>query len=271
MKKVLSFSLFGNNDLYTIGAIENARLSSLIYKDWETRFYVGDDINIDIVNQLKSHNVKVIICDRINQYDGLFWRFKPYYDEDVLVWVSRDCDSRISHLEKACVDEWLGTDKSAHIIRDAHNHSYEIMAGMFGLNNKLFKERYGILNFINDSSDNREDDQTLLKNKLWTLIINDHLCHDYWNHNIPCDNITYQNGDTVHYNNAYDCGLLNYVLTERKKRHSNLYINQDNRDLPKDVKTDFGLYIGQIIDVNNKPIFDMVTRWEYELRGLKIK
>lgn len=269
MKKVLSFSLFGNNDLYTIGAIENAKLSSSIYYDWETRFYVGSDVNNNIIEQLKLNNVEVIICERKNEYDGLFWRFKPYYDKDVLVWVSRDCDSRISHLEKACVDEWLETDKCAHIIRDAHNHSYEIMAGMFGINNKLFKERYGNIDLLNNSSNHREDDQTLLTHNLWPLIIKDHVCHDYWNHNTPSNLITYQEGDSVHYNDAYGCGLLNYVLTEKRKRHSNLYINNDNRDLPKDVKMEYGLYIGQRIDINNKPIFDLATRWEYELRNIE--
>lgn len=270
MKKVLSFSLFGNNDLYTIGAIENSKLASSIYDGWETRFYVGNDVDNNIIEQLKLNNVEVIICERKNEYDGLFWRFKPYNDEDVLVWISRDCDSRISHLEKACVCEWLETNKCAHIIRDAHNHSYEIMAGMFGLNNKLFKERYGDLDLMNETSKHREDDQTLLKNILWPLIIEDHLCHDYWYHNTPNTKITYQKGDVVHYDNAYGCGLLNYVMSERMRRHSNLYINKDNRDLPKNIQINYGLFIGQRIDVNNKPIFDLVTRWEYELRNAKI-
>ena len=270
MKKVLSFSLFGNNDLYTIGAIENAKLAPSIYNDWETRFYVGSDVNHDIIEQLKLNNVKVIICERKNEYDGLFWRFKPYYDEDVLVWVSRDCDSRISSLEKACVDEWLETDKTAHIIRDSHNHSYEIMAGMFGLNNLLFRERYGNLDLLNNSSNHREDDQTLLTNNLWPLIIEDHVCHDYWVHNISSGNLTYQEGDSIHYKDAYGCGLLNYILTERRKRHGNLYLNKDSRDLPKNIDMEYGLYIGQRIDINNKPIFNLDTRWEYELRDIKI-
>lgn len=270
MKKVLSFSLFGNNELYTLGAIENAKLSSLIYNGWETRFYVGDDVKEEIVAQLKSFGVVVIICKRNSQYDGLFWRFKPLYDHDVSHWVSRDCDSRISTLEKACVDEWLNSDKTVHIIRDAHNHSYEIMAGMFGVNNILFNERYGTENLLLETSFNREDDQTILTKKLWPLIINDHVCHDYWNHHMPNTNLTYQEGDSVHFNDAYDCGLLNYVLTERKRRHPNLYVNKDNRDLPKDVKIEYGLYIGQRININNEPIFDLATRWEYEMRGIKI-
>ena len=33
---------------------------------------------------------------------------------------------------------------------------------------------------------------------------------------------------------------------------------------------EYGLYIGQRIDINNKPIFNLDTRWEYELRDIKI-
>jgi hypothetical protein len=269
MKKVLSFSLFGNEDIYCYGAIENAKLSSSIYFGWETRFYVSNDVPTSIIQELKKYNVTIIECHRKNLYDGLFWRFKPFYDDDVLLWISRDCDSRISHREKSCVDEWIESNKSAHIIRDSFNHSYEIMAGMFGINNVLFKQKYHVPNLIGDSSKSREDDQTSLTRVLWPIIINDHLCHDYWEHNLPkSEFLTFRPTDSVHFNEAYGCGVTNYVLYERKKRHSNLYLNKDNRNIPNHKKMEYGVYIGQRIDKNNNPIFDMDTRWEYELRGL---
>ena len=43
------------------------------------------------------------------------------------------------------VDEWLVSGKTAHLLRDCHNHGYTIMAGMFGINNKLFHEKYGLM------------------------------------------------------------------------------------------------------------------------------
>ena len=269
MKKVLSFSLFGSDDIYCYGAIENAKLSSVIYPEWETRFYVSNDVPETIITELKKYNVLVIISQRNSTYDGLFWRFMPFYDDDVLLWISRDCDSRISLREKFCVDEWIESNKSAHIIRDSFNHSYEIMAGMFGINNVLFKQRYHTPNLIHDSGNYREDDQTYLTNLLWPIIINDHVCHDYWEHNTPkFEQLTYQNTDTVHYNDAYGCGIINYMLFEKKKRHSNLYLNKDNRNIPSNQNMEYGIYIGQIIGKDNNPIFNMDTRWEYELRGV---
>ena len=87
----------------------------------------------------------------------------PFADPNVKVWISRDCDSRLSWRERAAVDEWLETDKACHLMRDSHNHSYTMMAGMFGINNELFFERYGMLNLQNPGSENREDDQTILE------------------------------------------------------------------------------------------------------------
>jgi hypothetical protein len=269
MKKVLSFSLFGTDNIYCLGAIENAKLSSSIYSGWETRFYVSDDVPKSIIDELKKYNVVIIDCKRKSSYDGLFWRFTPFYEDDVLLWISRDCDSRISWREKSCVDEWIESDKSAHIIRDSSNHYYEIMAGMFGINNILFKQRHIIPNLLANVANNRDDDQTYLIKLIWPIIINDHLCHDYWEHNSPkTEFLTYRPTDNVHYNDAYGCGLINYILHEKKKRYSDLYINKDNRNIPNHEKMEYGIYIGQRIDENNNPIFSMDTRWEYELRGL---
>ena len=47
-------------------------------------------------------------------------------------------------------------------LRDCHNHGYTIMAGMFGINNKLFHERYGVIDLDNANANYREADQTLL-------------------------------------------------------------------------------------------------------------
>ncbi len=43
MNKVISFSLWGDNPKYTIGAIKNAELSKTIYPDWG--FGKQDDIH----------------------------------------------------------------------------------------------------------------------------------------------------------------------------------------------------------------------------------
>jgi len=52
MHKVISFSLWGNNPKYTVGAIENAKLALSIYPEWECKFYIGHSVPMNIVSQL---------------------------------------------------------------------------------------------------------------------------------------------------------------------------------------------------------------------------
>ena len=52
MKKVICFSLWGDNPTYTIGAIKNAKLAEEIYPGWICRYYVGKSTPTEIINQL---------------------------------------------------------------------------------------------------------------------------------------------------------------------------------------------------------------------------
>ena len=55
--KLITFSLFGDNPLYCVGAVENARLAKEIYPDLKARFYVAQD-------------VPSMYLDAIEEYDG---------------------------------------------------------------------------------------------------------------------------------------------------------------------------------------------------------
>lgn len=267
-KNLITFSLFGNNPLYCVGAVENARLAKQIYPDWIARFYVADDVSEEYISQLKDYGAEVIICHRNSSYDGLNWRFRPFIDDYVHFWISRDCDSRLSWRERRAVDEWIQSDKSFHLMRDSHNHLYEIMAGMFGVNNKLFHQRYGKINLDNPNANRREDDQTILTNVIWPLIKLDHLCHDHWNHSIPLGQPTTQVGDHVSHDKAYNHGLVYQVTNVKKLSPSIYYDGQDNRPFPEHESMEYGIFVGQIIDENNHASINTDVRWEYELRGI---
>ena len=177
---LITFSLFGDNPLYCVGAVENARLAKEIYPDWTARFYVAQDVPSMYLDAIEEYGGDIVHCEKKNSYDGLNWRFRPLTSLKVDYWISRDADSRLSWRERNAVDEWMKSDKTAHLLRDSHNHGFTIMAGMFGINNKLFHERYGMFNLDNTNADYREADQTLLQEELWPLIKHDHLCHDHW-------------------------------------------------------------------------------------------
>lgn len=267
--RLITFSLFGNNPLYCVGAVENARLAKEIYPDWIARFYVAEDVPEEYVDQLKDYDAEVFICRRNNSYDGLNWRFRPFIDDTVDFWISRDCDSRLSWRERRAVDEWMQSDKSVHLMRDCHNHGYTIMAGMFGVNNKLFHERYGKIDLDNPSATGREDDQKVLHNLIWPVIKFDHLCHDHWKHSKVIGQPTYKLGDHVTWENAYGVGLIDYVEREVYNQLREIYpTHQDSRPFPKHEPMEYGIFVGQIIDENNNPKLNTDVRWEYELRGL---
>jgi hypothetical protein len=176
MKKIISFSLWGDNPKYTIGAIKNAELIKKIYPDWVGRFYCGKSVPLDIIKQLKSFdNIEVVEMEEYGDWSGMFWRFYACEDGDVMI--SRDTDSRLSVREKLAVDEWLSSDKNFHIMRDHPFHQTEILGGMWGCRNGILKN---ISNLINEYSKGNywQVDQNFLKEKIYPIVKNDLFVHD---------------------------------------------------------------------------------------------
>jgi len=131
--KVISFSLWGDNPVYTQGAIRNAELALTVYPVWVCRFYVGTSTPEDVVSKLEGmDNCEVVRKDEEGDWTGMFWRFEAAADPTVDVMLSRDCDSRLNSREAAAVDDWLSGTSSFHIMRDHPYHTTEILGGMWG-------------------------------------------------------------------------------------------------------------------------------------------
>ena len=155
MKKIISFSLWGDIELYTNGAIQNVILSKIVYPDWICRFYIPKEISIktndmgpdkhsnkdntytitkvptEVITELKNYGAEIVIIDSEGCWYSMFWRFYAISDADVVIF--RDCDSRLSFREKYAVDEWIQSDKKVHIMRDHPWHGATILGGMWGL------------------------------------------------------------------------------------------------------------------------------------------
>lgn len=134
MKKVVSFSLWGDCDYYTYGAIENAKsIGREFYSDWESWFYTHPSVGQDIQEKIKDAGGKVILTNDNSDFSMSFARFKPMTCNDVSVFVSRDCDSRISDKEYQAVIEWEKSEMQFHCMRDHKFHNdWAVMAGMWG-------------------------------------------------------------------------------------------------------------------------------------------
>jgi len=136
--KLITFSLWGQDPKYLIGALRNAELAQEIYPDWTCRYYVGASVPFSIIYQLETMpNVQIVRKPDFGDWRGMFWRFEPASEDDVEVMISRDTDSRLSYREKAAVDEWLQSDKGFHIMRDHPYHNFPVLGGMWGVKNGI--------------------------------------------------------------------------------------------------------------------------------------
>jgi hypothetical protein len=184
MKKVISFSLWGNQPKYTIGAIRNVELAKKFYPDYECWFYIHEEsVPQPIIKELQSHdNVKIIFRKgRIQRTKPLMWRFEPIDDPEVEIMISRDADSRIYLREKLAVDEWLESGKLFHIMRDHPYHSYQVQAGMFGARkNPNIPSWIELINKYEHTSHNYYD-QFFLRDIIYPIIKPDSLVHAQFN------------------------------------------------------------------------------------------
>lgn len=182
MKNVISFSLWGNDPLYTHGAIHNIKLAKTLYPDWICRFYIDPDTTPpDIVQSIIDSGSEVIY--RYNNRDtlGMMWRFEVMFDADVDRFIIRDADSRIYYRECVAVNEWISSGKAFHVMRDHQYHNIAICGGMWGGQTSHCMEYKHIYNAIlNDprTSVSKGADQEFLQRYLWQKVKHNMLCHD---------------------------------------------------------------------------------------------
>lgn len=180
MKKVITFSLWGNKKIYNYGAIQNCILAQTIYPDFECWFYIHkESVPIETINNLyKMSNSKIIFKEgNLDEVKPRMWRFEAIDEPDVEILMSRDTDSRFLIREKLAVDEWLKSDKLFHIMRDHPYHTATILAGMFGTKKIPYIKNWKTLLDNFKQTNNINYDQIFLDNYIYPLVCNDALIH----------------------------------------------------------------------------------------------
>jgi protein O-GlcNAc transferase len=181
--KIICYSLWGNKAEYVINAIRNADVALTLFPEWKCRYYISPNVKSVFTNELnKRNNVELIFQDRDEQWNGMFWRFGGAKDavkkSDVMI--CRDVDSLLNIRDKACVDEWLNSDKDFHIVRDNCAHGTKIMGGIWGVRNGLLSNIKELIdNYSRKDSNNRKNiDQEFLRDIIYPRVINNALVHD---------------------------------------------------------------------------------------------
>lgn len=123
--KVFSFCLYGNQNFYYTGLLENIQIIQTYYPDFEIYVYVGEcdptwvfPDGIHVIHTGKSGAINAWI------------RYTPLAFADI--GFVRDTDSRITERDRWCIDVFLKSHYSYHGIRDHIWHKSKIMAGLFG-------------------------------------------------------------------------------------------------------------------------------------------
>jgi hypothetical protein len=266
MKKIIAFSLFGTSEIYVSGLIQNLARAQEYYPDWTTRIYCEEGTKSSLFGKLSNFNVEFFEMRSTHKNAGLFWRFSPIFDPNVDIFISRDADSRIGYREAGAVSEWITSNRAIHVMRDAHNHSFPILAGMAGFKNTTVHKKYfrKIRHYLGDDM---TADQKFLGEVIWPKYKGDALIHDHWANVKPLRSPKNVLGE-VQTGEAYGVGVIRFLVKERFVRHASIFpAKNPSRPFPPHNMNDGLMYVGQIFDENDSPVYSQDSRWEYELRG----
>jgi len=173
MKRVLTFSLWGNNPTYNIGAIRNAEQAIKAYPGFECWVYVHEpSVPKETVDKLLTfdHVTVIMKSGDLESSKPMMWRFEAIDDPEVEIMMSRDTDTRIWLREKMAVDEWIQSGAPFHIMRDHVYHGTPILGGMFGTRKLAEIPSWKTLMDEVVQVGNRDYDQTFLASMLYPLV-----------------------------------------------------------------------------------------------------
>lgn len=183
--KIISFSLWGQNLKYCVGALRNAELALRFYPGWQCVFQVDalvPQVLVDRLSEMEHVDVIRRIDPETNgmvkgDWRAMMWRFEFANATGVEAMISRDCDSRLTPREAAAVEEWLSSDKGFHMMHDHPWHSVPILGGMFGIKNGCVPEFEALLaNW--QAEDRLQTDQEFLAQEIWPRVRRDFMNHD---------------------------------------------------------------------------------------------
>jgi len=179
MKQAISFSLYGSDLRYCVGAIKNAIIAQeILDEEYDLIFFVGQSVPSWVISTLRLFpNVQIIQTDAPEDHTAKMWRFLACeLDYDFVAF--RDADARLSLRELNAHEEFIESGLDAHIMKDHPiGHNYPINAGMFTVRSALFKDIRTLIESA-EISDYYTQDQDFLRNLIYPRIQFSCFVHD---------------------------------------------------------------------------------------------
>lgn len=178
-RNIVAFSLWGTREIYTQGALANARAMPAVFPGWTCRFYHDDSVPRPALAELTRLGAETVEMPAgSGPSHGLFWRFLVADDPTVARFLCRDCDSRPTAREKAAVDAWIASGLPFHVMRDHVLHTDLILAGMWGGMAGRLPPLAPAIDAAADRKADRWQDQRFLAGWVWPRIRGRVLVHD---------------------------------------------------------------------------------------------
>ena len=179
-KKVISFSLYGKQPKYTMGAVANARHANRAYPGWVCRFYVADDVPKGIVSRLHAHGAEVVNMGQRFGHEAMLWRLFAAFEPENEIVIFRDTDSRFVKCELVMVNEWLASNKKFHVMRSDALEA-PIMAGLWGVRGAVPQIRTPMEKQLRSANSwEHGEDLRFLRSSLYPLVTGDVFIHEMY-------------------------------------------------------------------------------------------
>jgi hypothetical protein len=179
-RNVIAFSLFGAQERYCQGALDNAAIAENLYPGWRCRFYCDDTVPGSVRAGLIAAGADVVMMPGSQRlFEGLFWRFHVANDPTVDRYLLRDCDSLLNLRERRAVAAWIDSGTHFHVMRDFFSHSELMLAGMWGgVRGALpaLPPLYGP--YLDDVAKAANCDQKFLRKAVWPTVRRSVCTHD---------------------------------------------------------------------------------------------
>ena len=130
--KVISYSIFGQEQLYRVGLLKNIEIAKKLFPDWKVFIHLDvDNEKKDFLKNIRQPNTELIDLKEDDPRDGMMWRMLPMEQNHEAV-IIRDVDTRLFGRDRKLVDNWMDTNFKFHLCRDNFGSYQTVLGGLWG-------------------------------------------------------------------------------------------------------------------------------------------